>query len=184
MTIFKEKYIKEVVPNMKKAFGYKNILAVPKIEKVIVNVGAGKALQDSKFLEKTISSVSFITGQKPLITKAKKSIAGFKLRKGLPIGVKVTLRGKRMEEFVYKLINAVIPRIRDFRGLSLKSFDKNGNYTIGFREQTVFPEVSGKNTDFIHGLEISVVTSAKSKKEAEKLLEFLGFPLKKEEENG
>ena len=168
---------------MKSFFGYKNDLAVPRIEKVIINVGAGKVLKDPKFLDKAIESLKLITGQKPLITKAKKSISGFKIREGMAIGLKVTLRGKRMEEFVEKIIHSALPRVRDFKGLSLKSFDDRGNYTIGFKEQIVFPESALQKTDFSHGLEVTVVTTAKSKKESEKLLEFIGFPFKKGEEN-
>ncbi len=183
MTRLRKKYKKEVIPKMKEIFGYENDLAVPKIEKVVINVGAGKTLDDPKFLEKATESLTLITGQKPLVTKARAAISGFKLKKGMAIGLKVTLRGKRMEEFVDKLINVALPRVRDFKGLSVKGFDSQGNYTIGFKEQTAFPEIRGEKADFIHGLEVSIITTTKSKKEAQKLLELLGFPFKKEEKN-
>lgn len=180
MTRLKEKYKKRIAPEMKKLFGYKNDLAVPKIEKVTVNIGAGKVLDDPKFLEKATESVTLITGQKPLITRAKKSISGFKIKEGMAIGLKVTLRGKRMEEFIDKLINVALPRVRDFRGLSVKGFDRSGNYTVGLKEETIFPEIFGKKKDFVHGLEVTIVTTTKNKKEAKKILELLGFPFKKE----
>jgi large subunit ribosomal protein L5 len=173
----KEKYRKEVIPKMREIFGYQNNLAVPKLEKVVINVGTGRALRDSKFMEVMIDNLKRITGQKPTERRAKKAISNFKIRKGLVIGLMVTLRGKRMYEFVDKLINVALPRVRDFRGLSPKGFDDQGNYTIGFKEHIVFPEIKPDEVEKLHGLEVSIVTNTKNKKEAKELLRLLGFSL-------
>lgn len=173
----KEKYMSKVIPKMKEEFDYKNNLEVPKIEKIVLNVGVGRVSEDPKFLDLVISNLIAITGQKPIKTKAKKAISNFKIRKGIVNGVVVTLRGNKMYEFLDKLISVTLPRIRDFRGLSRDAFDGRGNYNIGIKEHSVFPEMSHGNIEKIHGLEISIITSAKTNKEGEKLFEFLGFPL-------
>jgi len=174
----KEKYKKEVIPYFLKEKGFKNVLSVPRIEKVVVNTSLGKTIEDPKLLSKASLIISKITGQKPVITKAKKSISAFKLREGMPIGAKVTLRGDMMYEFLDRLVSLTLPRVRDFRGLSEKSFDGKGNFTIGIREVSFFPEAAAEEEDF--GLEISIVTTAKNNEEARLLLEELGFPLKKQ----
>ena len=175
----KEKYTREIVPKMLKEHKFKNVMEVPRIEKICVNVGVGSATQNIKELESASQELAMITGQKPVITKARKSIAGFKLRKGNPIGCMVTLRGKRMYEFLDRLLNIAIPRIRDFRGLSKKSFDGHGNYTIGIKEQLIFPEVNYDSILSVKGMNITIATDAKSDKEALALLEEFGFPFKK-----
>jgi large subunit ribosomal protein L5 len=175
----KEKYKKEIVPKMLKECGYKNVMEVPKIEKIVVNMGVGSATQNIKELESASQDLAMITGQKPVITKAKKSIAGFKVRQGNPIGCMVTLRGNRMFEFLDRLLSIAIPRIRDFRGLSKKSFDGSGNYTMGIKEQLVFPEVEYDSVLSVKGMNITVDTSAKSDDKALILLEEFGFPFKK-----
>jgi len=175
----KEKYAKEIVPKMLKEHKFKNVMEVPRIEKICVNVGVGSATQNIKELESANQELAMITGQKPIITKARKSVAGFKLRKGNPIGCMVTLRGKRMYEFLDRLLNIAIPRIRDFRGLSKKSFDGHGNYTIGIKEQLIFPEVNYDSILSVKGMNITIATSAKSDKEALALLEKFGFPFRK-----
>lgn len=180
----KEKYIKEVVPEMMKKFGYKNIFQVPKIEKVVVNTGfgryvSGKTREEQKKIEDFIlRDLSLITGQKPALRKARKSIASFKLRKGMTIGAVCTLRRERMYDFLDRLIHIALPRTRDFKGIPLKSIDKEGNLTIGIKEHIVFPEVSPEKAKFIFGLEITIVTTAKNRKEAQELFKLLGFPLK------
>ncbi len=175
----KEKYLKEVLPEMKKEFGYKNDLATPRIERVVVNVGVGRILrEDGNRLDKIIEDISLITGQKPVVTKARQSIAGFKLREGMPMGVTVTLRKNRMYEFLDRLISVALPRVRDFRGLAVKSFDGQGNFTIGIKEQIVFPEVSRDDLRDFFGLEVNIITSAKKNEEGFKLLKLLGFPIK------
>lgn len=175
-----ENYKKTVVPALIKEFGYKNTLQVPKCVKVVLNIGVKEALQDEKILSTITATVSAISGQKPVITKAKKSIAGFKLRAGDPIGISITLRGKKMYDFLDKLFSIVLPRVRDFKGLKTSSFDEKGNYSLGLREMTVFPEVDYNKLDKAHGLGISVVTNAKSREEGKKLLELLGLPFSKE----
>lgn len=175
----KEKYIKEIVPEMLKEHKFKNIMEVPRIEKICINMGVGSATQNIKELESASQELAVITGQKPVITKAKKSIAGFKVREGNPIGCMVTLRGSRMYEFLDRLLNVAIPRIRDFRGLSRKSFDGQGNYTIGIKEQLIFPEVSYDNILSVKGMNITINTTAKSNEEALSLLDEFGFPFKK-----
>jgi len=176
----KTKYTKEVIPEMKKIFGYKNNLAVPKIEKVVVTAGLSAGLKDAKFLDIVEDTLRKITGQKPIRTLAKKSISNFKIREGAPVGSSVTLRGEKMYDFLYKLINFTLPRVRDFRGLNKKSFDGRGNYTIGFKEQLAFPEISGEAADQIHGLEVVINTSATDDKTGLALLEKIGLPFKKD----
>lgn len=175
----KEVYINDIVPNLMKELSFKNLMEVPRLEKIVVNVGAGEAIQNPKSLEYIVADLSTITGQKPVITKAKKSIANFKVRAGNPIGCKVTLRGSRMYEFLDRLLNLALPRIRDFRGLSTKSFDGQGNYTFGVDEQLIFPEVDYDKIDKIRGMDITIVTTAKDDIGGMALLESLGFPFKK-----
>lgn len=180
--MLQKKYQKEVIPAMKEKFGYKNDLAVPKIKKVIVNVGIGSsALKDEKIQEIISKDLTLITGQKPVPTLARKAIAGFKTRKGMEVGLKITLQGKRMFEFLSRLINVALPRTRDFRGLSPKSIDQGGNLTIGIKEHIIFPEISGEDIKKIFGLEVTVVSNARTRKEALELFKLLGFPIKKEE---
>jgi len=173
---FKTFYQTEVKPKLMKELSIENPLAVPKVEKIVLNVGAGEAVINKGVLEKIQEQISLITGQKPVITKARKSISAFKIRKGIPIGVKVTLRGKRMYHFLEKLIKIVIPRLRDFRGISPKSLDQHGNLNLGFSEQTIFPEIDFDKIDKIRGLQVTIVTNAKDQKKAKKLFEVLGIP--------
>ena len=175
-----EKYKKEIVPKLAKEMGVKNPLAVPKIEKIVLNVGLGEALKDRGVLEKVSKQLAAISGQKAVVTLARRSIAGFKLRKGNAIGLKVNLRGRRMYNFLEKLITIVLPRVRDFRGVSPKSFDGFGNYTLGIKEQIVFPEIEFTEIDKIRGLEITIVTTAKDDRWGKRLLEFLGMPFQSE----
>lgn len=175
----KEKYSKEVVPALKKEYAYKNIMEVPKVTKVVVNVGLGEATQNIKLLEAAQREFSAITGQKAVQTKAKKSIAGFKLRKGMPIGCKVTLRSAIMYEFLDRFINLALPRVRDFRGVSSKSFDGRGNYSIGIKEQFIFPEIEYDKVDVVHGLDLTICTTAKTNKECKSLLAYMGMPFRK-----
>lgn len=174
-----EKYKNEIVPNLIKNFEYKNIHQVPRLEKISINMGVGIATQNKAFLDSAVKDLTQITGRKPIITKAKKSISNFKLRSGMPIGCKVTLRGETMYEFLDRLISIVIPRVRDFRGISAKSFDGRGNYTLGLKEQTVFPEIEYDKIDAIRGMDITIVTTAKTDEEGKGLLENLGMPFKK-----
>lgn len=174
----KEKYKSEVIPAMKKEFSYNNIMQVPKVEKVVLNVGLGEAIQNIKLLEAAQSELTMIAGQKSVITKAKKSIAGFKVRQGMPIGCKVTLRGERMYEFLDRFISIALPRIRDFRGVSPKSFDGHGNYSIGVKEQFIFPEIDYDKVDMVHGLDITICTTSKTDEEGKTLLKFLGIPFR------
>lgn len=176
----KEKFFKEVIPAMKKEFGHENDLAVPRIKKVIVNAGVGKTLDNKKLLDQVVQDLAAITGQKPVLKLAKKSISSFKIREGIPVGVAVTLRGDRMYEFIDRLISVAIPRIRDFRGLPETSFDGRGNYSIGIREHIVFPEINTDSVSSIFGLQITIVTTAKTDKEARRLLTLFGFPIKSE----
>ncbi len=176
----KDLYKKEIIPGLKKEFGYKNDLDVPKIEKVVLNVGLGKGLKDASYIENVEDTLTRITGQRPVKTKAKKSISNFKIREGMIIGMKVTLRGKRMYNFIEKLIKVTLPRIRDFRGLPLKSIDKEGNLNIGIKEHIAFPEIKADEIERLHGLEIAIVTTAETKKEGQALFEALGFPFKKQ----
>lgn len=172
----KEKYYKEVVPALMQKFGYKNIMQVPKLGKIVINIGLGEGKDNPKTVEAAANDLMAITGQKPVVRRAKKSIANFKLRKGMPIGCMVTLRGDRMYEFLDKVINLALPRVRDFRGVSDRSFDGRGNYSLGFKEQLVFPEIDYDKVDKIRGLEITIVTSAETDEEAKELLRLLGMP--------
>ena len=174
-----KQYKETVVPELKVELGYKNVMQVPKVDKVVLNVGYGRHTKDKPFIEAVERTLTLISGQKPLHNKAKKSISNFKIREGMPIGVSVTLRGKNMYEFLYKLINLTLPRVRDFRGLNPKSVGKDGNFTIGFKENLPFPEVSAEAQDMIHGLEVVVSTTANTRKEGMLLLEKIGFPFKK-----
>ena len=174
----KEKYIKDIIPAMMKEFAYKNVMQVPKIQKVVLNVGLGEAIQNIKLLEAAQKELAKITGQKAVITKAKKSIATFKLRQGMPIGCKVTLRGNTMYEFLDRLISIALPSIRDFRGISGKSFDGRGNYALGIREQFIFPEIDYDKVEMVHGLDIIMCTSAGTDKESKALLRMLGIPFR------
>ena len=174
----KEHYRSEVIPQLMKKFNYKSVMEVPKLEKVVVNMGVGEAVQNPKALEAAVNDLQVITGQKPVITTATKSIAAFKLRAGMKIGCKVTLRGDRMYDFVEKLINIVLPRVRDFRGVSPKSFDGRGNYTLGLREQVIFPEIDYDKIDKVRGMDITVVTTAKTDEEARELLRLMGMPFR------
>ena len=171
-----EKYKKEIAKTLKDKFKYKNDLEIPKLEKVVINMGAGEAVKDSKKIEVAVNELSAITGQKPVITKSKKANASFKLREGMPIGVKVTLRKNKMYEFVDRFVNIALPRVRDFRGVNTKSFDGNGNYALGLKEQYVFPEIEYDNVDSVRGMDIIFVTSAKSDEEARELLNGFEFP--------
>ncbi|HPP06782.1 MAG TPA: 50S ribosomal protein L5 [Syntrophorhabdaceae bacterium] len=173
-----EFYKKEVVPSLMRRFKYKNIMEVPKIEKVVVNIGMGEAIQNIKTLDSASNDIMAITGQKPVITKAKKSIASFKLRAGMPIGVMVTLRGARMYEFLHKLVTIVLPRVRDFKGVSPKSFDGRGNYTLGLREQIIFPEIDYDKIDKIRGMNITITTTAKTDEEGYELIKLMGMPFR------
>jgi large subunit ribosomal protein L5 len=179
MARFKEIYKNDVVPNLKEKFQYASVMEVPRITKVTLNMGVGEAAQDKKAIDGAVSDLSLISGQKPLITKARKSVAGFKIRQGWPIGAKVTLRGERMWEFLERLVCISIPRIRDFRGLNPKSFDGQGNYSMGIKEQIVFPEIDYDKIDKIRGLDITITTTAKTDEEGRALLEAFNFPLKK-----
>lgn len=175
----KERYETDVVPSLQEQFNYDNTMQVPRFVKVVVNMGVGEALQDIKTLDNAVREMAMITGQKPLVTKAKKSIAAFKLRVGNPIGCKVTLRGIRMWEFIDRLFSIALPRIRDFQGLPTKSFDGRGNYTFGLRDQTIFPEINIDNIDRVRGMDITIVTTARNDEEARALLTRMGLPLRK-----
>jgi large subunit ribosomal protein L5 len=174
----REKYQREVVPALTKEFGFKNPMEVPKVEKVVVNIGLGEALQNPKAMEAAIGDLTTITGQKPVVTRARKSIANFKLREGQAIGAMVTLRGERMYEFLDRLVTLALPRIRDFRGVSRRSFDGRGNYSIGLREQIVFPEIDYDKVDKLRGLEVAIVTTARNDNEGYALLKNLGMPFR------
>ena len=178
MTRLKEKYQKDVVPALQKEFGYDNVMAIPKITKVVVNMGLGEATQNAKIVDTGADEIGRITGQKPVITRAKKSIAQFKVRKGMPIGTMVTLRGERMWEFLDRLIAVALPRVRDFRGVSPRGFDGRGNYTLGLRDQLLFPEIDYMKVDKARGMNVSMVTTAKTDEEARKLLQLMGMPFR------
>ena len=178
MTRLKERYQKDVVPALKKEFGYKNIMAVPKIQKVVVNMGLGEATSNAKIVDTGADELARITGQKAVTRRAKKSIAAFKVRRGMPIATMVTLRGDRMWEFLDRLMNIALPRVRDFKGVSPKGFDGRGNYTLGLRDQLIFPEIDYMKVDKGRGMNVSVVTSAKTDQEARKLLQFIGMPFR------
>ena len=180
MPRLREKYNNEVIPAMRREFGYDNVMQVPRLIKVVVNIGLGEALQNAKALDAATKDLTLISGQKPIVTKAKKSIATFRLRAGNPIGLKVTLRGKRMYDFLDRLFNVAMARVRDFRGISPDSFDGRGSYTLGLKEQTVWPELSFDTVDKVRGMEISIVTSAKTDDEARQFLRLMGMPFSKE----
>jgi large subunit ribosomal protein L5 len=179
MVDIKEQYAKEVVPHLKKEFGYENDLQVPRIAKVVINMGIGEATANAKAVDSGVKDLVTITGQKPIINRARKSIATFKVRQGMPVGISVTLRGKRMYDFLAKLVHIALPRIRDFRGVSGKSFDGRGNYSIGVREQLIFPEINYEQIDAVRGMDISIVTTARTDQEAKALLAALGMPFKR-----
>ncbi len=174
----RQHYLKSVVPALTKEFGYKNPMAVPKLEKISVNIGLGEATQNNKLMDGAVNELTQIAGQKPVITKAKKSIAAFKLREGMPIGCMVTLRGDRMYEFLDRLVNVALPRVRDFRGVSPKSFDGRGNYTLGMKDQLIFPEIDYNKVEKLKGMNISITTTAKSDQEGLALLKQMGMPFK------
>ena len=174
----REKYQKEVVPALTKEFGYKNVMAVPKIQKVVVNMGLGEATSNAKIIDTGADELARITGQKPVTRRAKKSIAQFKVRKGQPVGTMVTLRGERMWDFLDRLMSIALPRVRDFKGVSPKGFDGRGNYTLGLRDQLLFPEIDYMKVDKARGMNVSVVTTAKTDEEARKLLQFMGMPFR------
>ena len=179
MNRLKEKYNKEVVPALMEKFEYSSVMQAPKVDKIVINMGVGEAVANTKALDKAVEELQIITGQKPLITKAKKSIAGFRLRDGMPIGAKVTLRGERMYEFLDKLVTVALPRVRDFHGVSKKAFDGRGNYTLGVKEQLIFPEVDYDLVDKVRGLDIVIVTTANTDEESRELLTQLGMPFQK-----
>ncbi len=178
MSRIKDRYAKEAVPALRKEFGYTNIMAVPKIEKVVVNMGLGEATQNVKIIDTAQDELGRITGQRPVTTRAKKSIAAFKVRKGMPIGSMVTLRGERMWEFLDRLMNIALPRVRDFKGVSPKGFDGRGNYTLGLRDQLLFPEIDYLKVDKARGMNVSVVTTARTDQEARRLLQLIGMPFR------
>ncbi|MDD2251435.1 MAG: 50S ribosomal protein L5 [Dehalococcoidales bacterium] len=176
MLALKEKYEKEAAPTLMSEFGYSNVMQVPRLVKVVINIGVGEAIQNAKALEAAESDLTAISGQHPVTTRSKRSISAFKLREGMPVGLKVTLRGRRMQEFLGKIINVVLPRIRDFQGVSADAFDGQGNYTLGFKEQIMFPEIDFDKVDKLRGLEVTIVTTAQTDEEARRLLELLGMP--------
>ena len=181
MNLMHERYQKEIAPALFKTFNFKNVMQVPRIEKVVVNIGLGEALDNPKALEAGVGDLTIITGQKPVTTKARQSIANFKLREGRLIGVKVTLRGERMWAFLDRLLNIALPRVRDFRGVSANAFDGRGNYTLGLKDQLVFPEIEYDKIDKLRGMEVTIVTSAKTDEHARALLQLLGMPFSKKE---
>lgn len=176
MARLKDKYVKDIMPALQKEFGYTNVMAIPKLDKVIINIGLGEAVQNDKAVDAAVGDLTIISGQKPLVTRAKKSIAGFKLREGMPIGVKVTLRGERMYEFVDRLFSVALPRVRDFHGVPSKSFDGRGNYSLGLKEQLIFPEIDYDKIDKIRGMQVVFTTTAKTDEEGRALLAHLGIP--------
>jgi len=178
MSRLRDRYEKEVAPALKKEFGYRNVMAIPKLQKIVVNMGLGEATQNAKIVDVGADEVARVTGQKPVVTRAKKSIAQFKVRKGMPIGAMVTLRGERMWEFLDRLIAVALPRVRDFRGVSPRGFDGRGNYTLGLKDQLLFPEIDYMKVDKARGMNISVITTAKSDQESRKLLQLLGMPFR------
>ena len=175
----KEKYQQEVVPNLQKEFSYRNPMQVPTVHKVVINIGMGEAIQNAKAMDAAVSDLATITGQRPVITRAKRSVATFKLREGMQIGCMVTLRGDRMYQFLDKLMNVALPRLRDFQGVSADAFDGRGNYTLGLREQLVFPEIDYDKVDKVRGMEVSIVTTARTDEEGRRLLKLMGMPFKK-----
>jgi len=178
MSRLKERYLKEVVPGLRKEFGYTNIMAIPKVEKVVVNMGLGEATQNVKLIDAGADEVGRITGQRAVTTRAKKSIAAFKVRQGMPVGTMVTLRGERMYEFLDRLMNIALPRVRDFKGVSTRGFDGRGNYTLGLKDQLLFPEIDYMKVDKARGMNVSVVTTARTDEEARRLLQLLGMPFR------
>jgi large subunit ribosomal protein L5 len=178
MSRLKDRYSADVVPVLEKEFGYKNVMAIPRIEKVVVNMGLGEATGNAKIVDTGVDEVARVTGQKPVVTRSKKSIAQFKVRKGMPIGAMVTLRGERMWEFLDRLISVALPRVRDFRGVSQRGFDGRGNFTLGLKDQLIFPEIDYMKVDKARGMNISVVTTAKTDEESRKLLQLLGMPFR------
>lgn len=178
MPRLKQHYLKSVVPALKERFGYKNLMEVPKVSKVVVNMGVGEATQDPKTLDAAVTDLRTITGQKPIITRAKRSVAAFKLRQGVPIGTYVTLRGNRMYEFLDRLFSVALPRVRDFRGIPSKSFDGRGNFSLGVREQLIFPEIDYDKVEKVRGMDITIVTSARSDEEGRALLGLMGLPFR------
>jgi large subunit ribosomal protein L5 len=179
MARLKEKFLEEIVPSLEEEFNYRNVMEVPRLRKIAINIGLGEALQDAKVLDAATQDLMTITGQRPIITRARTSIAGFKVREGNPIGAKVTLRGRRMYDFFERLCNVALPRQRDFRGISPDAFDGRGNYNLGLREQLVWPEISYDSIDKVRGMQITIVTSAKSDEEARRLLQLLGMPFRR-----
>jgi large subunit ribosomal protein L5 len=179
MNRLKEKYVNEITPALMSKFSYKSVMQVPKIEKIVLNMGVGDAVQNAKALDNAVEELATITGQKPVVTRAKKSIAGFRLREGMPIGAKVTLRGERMYEFLDKLVSVSLPRVRDFRGISKKAFDGRGNYTLGIKEQLIFPEIDYDKVSKVRGMDIVIVTTAKTDEESRELLTQFGMPFQK-----
>ncbi|HCM89175.1 MULTISPECIES: 50S ribosomal protein L5 [Vagococcus] len=179
MNRLKTKYVSEVTPSLMEKFNYSSVMQTPKVDKIVINMGVGDAVSNTKNLDKAVEELALISGQKPIITKAKKSIAGFRLREGMPIGCKVTLRGERMYEFLDKLVSVSLPRVRDFHGISNKSFDGRGNYTLGVKEQLIFPEVDYDLVDKVRGMDIVIVTTANSDEEGRELLTQLGMPFQK-----
>ena len=175
----KEKYLKEAVPVLQREFNYSNPMQIPRLEKVVLNIGMGEAIQNARAMDAAVRDVASITGQRPIVTRAKKSIAAFKVRTGMPVGATVTMRGERMWDFLDKLINAALPRLRDFQGVSTKSFDGRGNDSLGLREQLVFPEIEYDKIDRLRGMQITIVTTAKTDEEARRLLELLGMPFRR-----
>ncbi|MGM0838820.1 MAG: 50S ribosomal protein L5 [Bacillota bacterium] len=179
MNRLKEKYQSEIIPALMGKFNYKSVMQAPKLEKIVINMGVGDAVANSKALDAAVEELTSITGQKPVVTRAKKSIAGFRLREGMPIGAKVTLRGERMYEFLDKLVSVSLPRVRDFRGISKKSFDGRGNYTLGVKEQLIFPEIDYDKVNKVRGMDIVIVTTANTDEEARELLSSFGMPFQK-----
>jgi large subunit ribosomal protein L5 len=180
MIKIRERYQQEVVPQLKKEFGYTNDLQVPRLAKVVINMGLGEATANAKAIDSGVKDLLTVTGQKPIVNRARKSIATFKVRQGMPVGASVTLRGRRMYDFLAKLIHIALPRIRDFRGLSSKSFDGRGNYSVGIKEQLIFPEINYENVDAVRGMDIAIVTTARTDQEGQALLAALGMPFKKQ----
>ncbi|MDF2854164.1 MAG: rplE [Neobacillus sp.] len=179
MSRLKEKFVKEVTPALMSKFNYKSVMQVPQLDKIVINMGVGDAVSNAKALDNAVEELATITGQKPVVTRAKKSIAGFRLREGMPIGAKVTLRGERMYEFLDKLVSVSLPRVRDFRGISKKAFDGRGNYTLGVKEQLIFPEIDYDKVSKVRGMDIVIVTTANTDEEARELLTQFGMPFQK-----
>lgn len=179
MNRLRERYRNEIVNSLMEKFNYKSVMEVPKVEKIVINMGIGDAVQNPRVLDSAVEELTAISGQKPIVTRAKKSIAGFKLRDGMPIGAKVTLRGERMYDFLDKLISVSLPRVRDFRGVSNKSFDGRGNYTLGIKEQLIFPEIDYDKVNRVRGMDVSIITTAKTDEEARELLAQIGMPFQK-----